>query len=350
MAWCLRVGSASTHRRALDPTPLALSVALALALALAASLGAVLPASASAPSTPESARGFTTSTSPLQSGLNAACDNDDNVENKPGHGVAEALTHTAVSRLYQDNGGWDLPPNGHRALDSGTVCNIPRVTHAQWLLMYTGHNEDPVVIVDYPRSSEFITRCRKDQLLQHYRETEIVLSSANTFSYDKNHQTLKKYLEEMLAPVDLTNVAGKTWYHFGDNKYDDWANFTEHYRRPAWEYARDPFFSFGIGASGSGVPFHTHGAVFAEVLYGRKRWFLSRPELKPTYDPDETSIRWLTLSKGAKNAGQPRVASGEASEDLYDCTLGPGEVLYIGHTWWHSTLNIGQTVFISTFV
>lgn len=40
----------------------------------------------------------------------------------------------------------------------------------------------------------------------------------------------------------------------------DWTNFTEHYNRPAWNYEREPFFSFGIGGSGSGVPFHTHGA------------------------------------------------------------------------------------------
>ena len=50
------------------------------------------------------------------------------------------------------------------------------------------------------------------------------------------------------------------------------------------EYQRPPFFncssdavgalSFGFGGSGSGVPFHTHGPVFAEVLYGAKvrRW------------------------------------------------------------------------------
>jgi hypothetical protein len=72
-------------------------------------------------------------------------------------------------------------------------------------------------------------------------------------------------------------VAKETFYLFGDNDWSDWVNFTEHYARPPWNYAnREPFYSFGIGGSGSGVPFHTHGAVFAEVLWGRKRWFFSR--------------------------------------------------------------------------
>lgn len=33
-----------------------------------------------------------------------------------------------------------------------------------------------------------------------------------------------------------------------------------------------------------------------------------------------------------------------------ECTLGVGEVLYLPTGWWHATLNVGQTVFISTFV
>jgi hypothetical protein len=67
------------------------------------------------------------------------------------------------------------------------------------------------------------------------------------------------------------------------------------------------------GASGSGVPFHTHGAVFAEVLYGRKRWFLVEPKAKPTYNPDETSLRWLT-------SVQPSLSKDHAK--IFDCTLG----------------------------
>ena len=78
---------------------------------------------------------------------------------------------------------------------------------------------------------------------------------------------------------------------------------------------REPFFSFGIGPSGSGVPFHTHGAVFAEVLHGAKRWFITQPRDKPVFDPNETSFRWLHRRSIAP---QPH--------HLFDCTLYPGEV------------------------
>lgn len=33
-----------------------------------------------------------------------------------------------------------------------------------------------------------------------------------------------------------------------------------------------------------------------------------------------------------------------------ECVVNAGEVLYIPDDWWHSTLNLGQSVFISAFV
>lgn len=123
----------------------------------------------------------------------------------------------------------------------------------------------------------------------------------------------------------------------------EWTNFTDHYQRPPYAYDREPFFSFGLGGSGSGVPFHTHGAVFAEVLHGRKRWFVAQPGRRPMFSPDETSLRWL-------HAANQRGGVSVAHPEVRECTLGPGEALYLGTQWWHSTLNIGQTVFISTFI
>jgi len=41
----------------------------------------------------------------------------------------------------------------------------------------------------------------------------------------------------------------------------------------------------------------------------------------------------------------------ESNNDaVIECTCGPGEILYIPTDWWHSTLNIGCAVFISTFI
>ena len=169
-------------------------------------------------------------------------------------------------------------------------------------------------------------------------------AQANTHSYDKKTTSLRDYLATSMAPRSMADVASSTFYHFGDNNYSSWVNFTDHYWRPPYNYGREPFFSFGIGGSGSGVPFHTHGAVFAEVLHGAKRWFITAPGHKPVFDPNETSFRWLHYhypAAGAGAAGRP---------PMFDCVLYPGEVLFIDTQYWHSTLNIGDTVFISTFL
>lgn len=36
---------------------------------------------------------------------------------------------------------------------------------------------------------------------------------------------------------------------------------------------------FSLGASGAGLPFHTHGETWLGVLYGAKRWALYPPEM-----------------------------------------------------------------------
>ena len=84
---------------------------------------------------------------------------------------------------------------------------------------------------------------------------------------------------------------------------------------------------------------HTHGAVFAEVLYGRKRWFLSAPDDKPRFNGSETMLHWY----------RHRVAEQEPQR-IFDGVCGRGDLIYLPSHFYHATLNIGQTVFMSVFV
>ncbi|XP_075851032.1 jmjC domain-containing protein 8 isoform X2 [Microcebus murinus] len=97
---------------------------------------------------------------------------------------------------------------------------------------------------------------------------------------------------------------------------------------------------FGIAGAGSGVPFHWHGPGYSEVIYGRKRWFLYPPEKTPEFHPNKTTLAWLrdTYSALAPHA-RP-----------LECTVRAGEVLYFPDRWWHATLNLDTSVFISTFL
>lgn len=118
--------------------------------------------------------------------------------------------------------GW-LPASAEEeaAMYSGR-CTIPRKRISDW---------DPVkdvdgafVLTDWmpnvaPKegAETFAVLCRRSSLLQRYGNTTIVLSTANTHSYDKKHVSLREYIDIMMEPRKLSDVAGTTYYHFGDN-------------------------------------------------------------------------------------------------------------------------------------
>lgn len=152
----------------------------------------------------------------------------------------------------------------------------------------------------------------------------------------------------------LERKANESFYHFGDNDHKAWPDIFQTYL-PPFEILSNHFtvervdghsFSFGLGASGSGVPFHVHGPVLAEVLHGAKRWFLSAPDKQPRFDPNTSSLNWAKEYEERKS-GQ---AEWEEDQNILECVCEPGDVLYIPSDWWHSTLNIGDAVFISTFI
>ncbi len=40
-----------------------------------------------------------------------------------------------------------------------------------------------------------------------------------------------------MAPWSLMERGDTSFYHFGDNNYSSWTNFSEHYSRPAYNCA-----------------------------------------------------------------------------------------------------------------
>lgn len=102
-----------------------------------------------------------------------------------------------------------------------------------------------------------------------------------------------------------------------------------------------------------------------------QRWFLYPPDKTPHFHPNETTLAWL----------QHTYPTLPPAERPLECTLRPGEVrgrgegrggqllvlgwkppgaphptalcpqiLYFPDRWWHATLNLDTSVFISTFL
>ena len=95
----------------------------------------------------------------------------------------------------------------------------------------------------------------------------------------------------------------------------------------------DPLFF--LGGAGSGVGFHRHGHAWNVVVYGRKRWFLYPPSFEhSTVVLSNSSLDGVGWAKRYlwRVEGTPLAP--------LECTLGPGEMLYIPQDWNHATINV----------
>ncbi|XP_074408713.1 jmjC domain-containing protein 8 isoform X3 [Zonotrichia albicollis] len=193
------------------------------------------------------------------------------------------------------------PPGGGWV--AGTVPEEPRCTveRADASLTYSLFLQRfafsrPVILGGVTDNSAFRALCTREKLLAAFGPFPVRLSTANTYSYRKVDVPFQEYVEHLLKPQDPARLGSDTLYFFGDNNFTEWGPLFQHYVPPPFRIpGTSPAYSFGIAGSGSGVPFHWHGPGFSEVIFGRK-------------------------------------------------------VLYFPDRWWHATLNLDTSVFISTFL
>ncbi|XP_008577408.1 PREDICTED: jmjC domain-containing protein 8 [Galeopterus variegatus] len=237
------------------------------------------------------------------------------------------------------DGGW---PGALAALAEEDRCTIERrsdLSYAEFVQHYAFLR--PVILPGLTDNWKFRALCSRERLLASFGDSVVRLSTANTYSYQKVDLPFQEYVEQLLHPQDPSSLGNDTLYFFGDNNFTEWASLFRHYSPPPFGLlGTAPAYSFGIAGAGSGVPFHWHGPGYSEVIYGRKRWFLYPPEKTPQFHPNKTTLAWLQDT-------YPALAP---SARPLECTIRPGEVLYFPDRWWHATLNLDTSVFISTFL
>lgn len=247
-----------------------------------------------------------------------------------------------AEQLSADGGGWSL--NSDYRLNDEGPCNIDvldgsSISHREFIERYAYSR--PVILRGLTDNSKFRFLCSKSSLLEEYGDRRVRLSTANTYSYRKVDVPFREYVEMLLRPQSVDALGSDTLYFFGDNNFTEWQSLFEHYASPPYVLPRTSgAYSFGIAGPGTGVPFHWHGPGYSEVIYGRKRWFLYPPDMEPHFHPNRTTLSWVTET-------YPNLPEDEAP---LECTIRPGEVLYFPDRWWHATLNLDTSVFISTFL
>jgi hypothetical protein len=219
------------------------------------------------------------------------------------------------------------------------------------------------------RNKRLREACNRRRLLSEWGDTTVTLATGNTYSLGKAETKLSTYTELMMgvlplgrhcarfkkngpgegalptadtvAEDGLTN-ADEVWYHFGDHNHKEWEPLFDLYDFPSKYISEDmdPLVAWGLGGTHSGVPFHFHGHGFGEMIYGRKRWFLTPPDMKPDFRSNVTTLDWATfVLPGLPQEQQP-----------LQCVLSPDEIIYFPGMWWHATLNLDESVFVSSFL
>ncbi|XP_066546289.1 jmjC domain-containing protein 8 [Amia ocellicauda] len=254
---------------------------------------------------------------------------------------AETRGLDAETELTTSDGGWVSSPESSLAEEG--PCSIAirdqSLTYSEFIEEYA--YSKPVIVRGLSDNTKFRFLCSKAALLQHYGPRLVRLSTANTYSYRKVDVPFQEFVERLLRPQSPDTLGSDTLYFFGDNNFTEWHSLFQHYRPPPYALPHTSgAYSFGIAGPGTGVPFHWHGPGYSEVIYGRKRWFLYPPEKEPHFHPNRTTLSWLTDT----------YPSLPPDERPVECTIRPGEALYFPDHWWHATLNLDTSVFISTFL
>lgn len=239
-----------------------------------------------------------------------------------------------------DDGGWFTEQDA--ILVEPGPCNIAFINGTLTQEKFLNHfaSKKPFAVDQATDNLVFRKACSKENLIKKYGKKVVRLSTANTYSYKKVDVPLQEYIVHYMKPQRLNTPGNETLYWFGDNDAS-WNTFFTIYKPPPFELpGMVGVYSFGAAAAGTGVPFHFHGPGFAEMIYGRKRWFLYPPEIIPDFHPNQTTLQWFFNE-------YPKL---QAENKPFECTISPGQAIYFPDRWWHATLNIDNGVFISTFL
>lgn len=97
-----------------------------------------------------------------------------------------------------------------------------------------------------------------------------------------------------------------------------------------------------VGASGSGINMHVHrdAHAFSEVVFGRKAWYLQKPDCQST-QAKFSSAEWLLKPL-------PTVSEGQSIQSncsvFHSVVQNPTDVLYLPPGYHHATFNVDETI------
>ena len=237
-------------------------------------------------------------------------------------------------------------------------CNIPTADESDLTPADFQRLEGPIIVrrsASSSRALEHMTaQCDKSSLLSFLGNSSVALRFPFANLSPSGTEPLADHIHSWLPAAGtgdhscLTSAPQVSPYFFAkpDTKSAQWKTLMAKYDSALvdkYAVGSEITRSFGVGARCSGLSFHFHGTAFAETLVGRKRWWLYPPHRHPGNDWSSGPAGWYQHF-----LNQTGTERSDMEADLFQCTLQPGQVLYVPAGWWHSTMNVDETVFVSS--
>eukprot|EP01065_Artemidia_motanka_P035722 TRINITY_DN43617_c0_g1_i1.p2 TRINITY_DN43617_c0_g1~~TRINITY_DN43617_c0_g1_i1.p2 ORF type:complete len:256 (+),score=66.26 TRINITY_DN43617_c0_g1_i1:35-802(+) len=226
-----------------------------------------------------------------------------------------------------------------------TVCNLKRVEPGSTLRPST---EPYVVSIGTGRNRALAESLRYRTLIDTMGNTTCTPSQASSVRRGIMSMRLGEYLSDWL-PRPLSRNAEDNRYVFGEFG-DQWAPLRDMYVMPGCRacVGANAAVTIGIGGMHSGAPWHTHGAGYIEMLHGEKLVSLLPPGDPVFHDlstnGNVSQYHWHVEQR-------PDLAESGRLDQLRECVVSPGEVLYFPSQWYHGIVNLSPyTAFVSTFL
>jgi len=159
------------------------------------------------------------------------------------------------------------------------------------------------------------------------------LNTADTFTFDAD---ILNSIPELRNDFDVPEV------------FSRWAN-------PAAEAEGSAWHILSLGASRTGLPFHTHGESWLGLVHGLKMWYIYPPGTGPplavlnSSSPLTSVAEWVSTVLPTLRDLPFASTSGDSgnSDKGYrpiECLQRPGDIMYVPSGWSHQTINVGEAL------
>ncbi|XP_029638189.1 uncharacterized protein LOC115213383 isoform X2 [Octopus sinensis] len=245
----------------------------------------------------------------------------------------------------KDSNGWNVGDEEALRRFSISFCDIDRKSISDITSKEFEHQyrlRKPLILTFQNGAKDWINSSMwsRSELKKKYGQWLLLVGNAREIVRHGGNGHIQTSVEDFLDDkMQKTNLQGEPLYVFDRYFYQD-SDLPSSLKFPKLlkfkEHLHDSLFF--LGSTGTGVTFHKHADAWNAVVFGKKRWFLYPPKKAPPggIPFGFTILEWFdTIYPTLDESNKP-----------IECIQEAGEILYLPESYYHSTLNIGDTVAI----